>query len=97
MQPSQIKTKYSLVRRKKNYSIPTISTPNNHSQRTSTTSSSILNLNTATILPLVGKKYMCFMKEGKTDQAARCIISSIMTKVVDYVLPINKFEKNYSS
>ena len=37
------------------------------------------------------------MKEGKTDQAARCIISSIMTKVVDYVLPINKFEKYYSS
>ena len=33
------------------------------------------------------------MKEGKSDQAARCIKSSIMTKVIDYVLSIDKFEK----
>ena len=40
---------------KKSYSIPTISTPNHHSQRMSTTSSSILNFNTPTILPPVDK------------------------------------------
>ena len=52
---------------KKNDSIPTISTPNHHSQRIASTSSSRLNLNTPTILTPVGKEYMCFMKEGKSE------------------------------
>ena len=38
---------------------------------------------------------MCFQKDGKTDQAARCIKSSIMTKVIDYVLLIDTFEQQY--
>ena len=41
--------------KKKSDSIPTISTHNNHSQRIATTSSSLLNLNAPTILPLVVK------------------------------------------
>ena len=53
--------------KKQNYSIPTISTPNHHSQRIASTSSSRLNLNTPTILTPVGKEYMCFMKEGKSE------------------------------
>ena len=57
----------------------------------STTSASISNLHTTKILPPVGKEYMCFMKEGKYDQAARCIKSSIMTKVIDYVLLFDTF------
>ena len=36
---------------------------------------------------------MCFMKEVKSVQAARCIKSSIMTKVIDYVLSIDTFEQ----
>ena len=36
---------------------------------------------------------MCFLKEGKSDQAARCIKSSIITKVVDYVLSTNIFKQ----
>ena len=40
---------------KKSYSIPTISRPNHHTERIATPSSSILNLNTPTILPPVGK------------------------------------------
>ena len=36
---------------------------------------------------------MCFLKEGKSDQAARCIKSRIMTKVIDYVLSIDTFEQ----
>ena len=36
--------------RKQNYIIPTTSTPNHHAQRIDTTSSSVLNLNTPTIL-----------------------------------------------
>ena len=51
------------------YIILTISTPNHHTQRIATTSSSRLNLNTPTILPLVGKEYMCFQKYGKTYPA----------------------------
>ena len=38
---------------------------------------------------------MCFLKEVKSDQATRCIKSSIITKVIDYVLSINKFEQQY--
>ena len=33
------------------------------------------------------------MKEGKNDQAARCIKSSIITKVVDCVISIDTFEQ----
>ena len=88
IQQSQIMTTYSLMRQQKNknYSIPTISTPNHNSQRIATTSSSIFNLHPPTILPMVGKLYMCFLKEVKTYQAARYIKSSIMTKLIDFVL-----------
>ena len=34
------------------------------------------------------------MKEGKSDQATRCIKSRIMTKVIDYVLSIDTFEQH---
>ena len=79
MQASQIITAYSLVgQQEKNHAIPTISTPNHHTQHIATTSSSILNLNTHTILPTVVKKYICFQKYGKTAQAARCIESRII-------------------
>ena len=36
---------------------------------------------------------MYFHKYGKTAQAAKCIKSRVMTKVIDYVLSINKFEQ----
>ena len=36
---------------------------------------------------------MCFQKGGKNAQASRCINSRIMTKVIDYVLYIDTFEK----
>ena len=86
MQESQIMKTYSFLRQQKiNYSIPTISTPNHHKQRIATTSSSILNLNTPTILLTVSEEYICFQKDGKTSQAARCIKSRIMTKVIDYI------------
>ena len=38
---------------------------------------------------------MCFIKEGKSDQAARCIKSRIMTKVIDYVLSVDTFEQQW--
>ena len=55
----------------------------------------MLNLHTPMLLPSVGKKYMCFLKEGKTDQAVKCIKSKIMTKVIDYVLSIDRREQKY--
>ena len=64
-------------------------------QRIATIPSSILTLNAPTILPLVGKEYMCFQKDGKTSQAARCINSSIITKVIDYVISIDKFGQQF--
>ena len=33
------------------------------------------------------------MKEGKSDQADMCIKSRVMTKVIYYVLSIDKFEQ----
>ena len=59
--------------KKQNYNTSIISTPNHHSQRIASTSSSRLDFNTPTIIPQIGKEYMCFMKEDKSDQAARCI------------------------
>ena len=47
------------------------------------------------MLPPVGKQYMCFQKYGEAAQAARCIKSRIMTKVIDYVLSIDTFEQIY--
>ena len=78
---------------KTKFNISTISTPNHYSRRISSTSSSISTSNIPTLLPLVGKEYMCFMKEDKSDQAARCIKSRTMTKVIDSVLSIDTFEQ----
>ena len=75
--------------RKQNYSIPTISTPNHLTQRIATTSSSVLNFNIRTILPTVGKEYMCFQKDGKTSQDTRCIKSRIMTKAIDWLCSLD--------
>ena len=77
----------------KNYRIPTTSTPKKNVKRITTTSTSILNLHTPTILTLVGKEYMCFQKYGKTSQAIRCIKSKLKTKVIDYALSIYIFEQ----
>ena len=75
---------YSCVKhREKYYSIPTTSTKNQHAQRISSTSVSLLNLHTTTKLPPVGKYYMCFHNNGKTAQAAKCNKSSIMTRLID--------------
>ena len=79
--------------RKKSYSFPTTSTPNHHTQCFAATSVSILNLHPPTISPPVGKEYMCFQNDGKSVQAARCIKSRIMTKVVYSVLSIDTFEQ----
>ena len=38
---------------------------------------------------------MCFMKGGGSDKAARCIQSSIMTKMIDSVLSIDTFEQQF--
>ena len=35
---------------------------------------------------------MCFHNDGETTEVAKCIKSRIITKVIDYVLPIDKFE-----
>ena len=49
-------TTYSSVKHKeKDYSIPTTKTPNHHAQCIADTSVSLLNLNTPTKLPPVGK------------------------------------------
>ena len=35
------------------------------------------------------------MKEGKSDQAVRCIKSRIMTKVIYFVLSVDTFEEQW--
>ena len=70
-----------------------MSTPNHHSQCISPMYSSRFTSNTPTILTQVDKEYMCFMRKSKSDQAARCIKSRIMTKVIDSVLSIDTFEQ----
>ena len=94
IQPSKTMTTYSFVRHQMfSFLITTISTPNHHSQRIVSTSSNILTSKTPIILPPVGKEYMYIMKEGKYDQAAKCIEARIMSKVIDYVLSIDNLEQ----
>ena len=81
------------TQKKQNYSIPTTSTPNHHSQCIATTSMSMFNLHKSAILPPVGKDYMCFKNYDKTAQADRCIKSRIITKVIDSILSIDTFEQ----
>ena len=81
--------------RKQNYKITTTSNLNHNAQSMATTSASMLNLHTTTALPPVGKEYMCFQKDGKTVQDARCIESRVTTKAIDYVLSIDKFEQPF--
>ena len=38
---------------------------------------------------------MCFQNDVKTAQAARCIKSSIMAMVIDYVLSVDTFEQQF--
>ena len=38
---------------------------------------------------------MCFLKEGKSDQATRYIKSRIKTNVIDYVTSLDTFEQKY--
>ena len=54
---------------------------------------SLLNLNTPTNLPPVGKEYICFQIDGKSAHAAKCVKHRIITKVVDCVISIDKFEQ----
>ena len=79
----------------KNYSIPTTSNTNHHAQRIDESLVSLLNLNTTTKLPTVGKEYMCFQNDGKTAHSAKCIRYRIMTKVIDSILLIDTFEQQY--
>ena len=53
----------------------------------------MINLHKTTGLPPVGKEYMCFQNDGKTSQAARCIKSRIITKMIDSVLSLGTFEQ----
>ena len=79
---------------KKTNSIPSNSTLNHHAQCIVTTYASMLNLHTNTRLPPVGKEYMCFQNDDKTADAARCIKSMILTKVIDSVFLIDTFEQH---
>ena len=38
---------------------------------------------------------MCFQNDGKSAQTDNCVKSRIMTKVVDYVLSVDKFEQQF--
>ena len=73
--------------------IPTTSTPNHHDQWIAATSVNLLNLHKTKILPSVGKEYMCIQNDGKTAQAARCIKSRILTKVIKYIILVDTFEQ----
>ena len=54
---------------------------------------SLLNLHTTTKSTPVGKEYMCFQNDGKTDQAAKCVKSRVTTNVIDSVLSIDTFDQ----
>ena len=77
--------------RKQNHRITTTSTPNQHAQRIGTMLYILLNLNTPTKLPPVGKAYMCFHIDGKYSQTAKCVKSGIINKIIYCVILIGTF------
>ena len=54
------------------------------------------NLHTTLKLPPVGKYYICFQIYGKSSQAAKCVKSRILTKVIACVISIDTFEQKYA-
>ena len=46
-----------------------------------------------THLPPLGKDYFCFQVDNKYSHAAQCVKSSVLNKVIDYILSINTFEQ----
>ena len=38
---------------------------------------------------------MCFQIDGKSAHASKCVKSTIITKVIDYSLSVDKFEHQY--
>ena len=43
-------------------------------------------------LPPTAKECLCFQINGKSSQAAKCIKSRIITKVINYILSVDTFE-----
>ena len=78
---------------RKNYSIPTTSIPKHHSERIRAMPMRSFNLQTTAKLPPVGVKNICFHIDVKSSQTAKCVESRIMTKVIDYLISIDRFEQ----
>ena len=51
------------------------------------------HVHTTDKLPPVGKQYTCFQIDGKSAHTENCVKSRILTKVIDCVLSIDKFEQ----
>ena len=77
----------------KKYSITTTTTQNHQVQNISFISVRSFSLQTTAKSPSVGKEYMCFQINGKSDQYAKCVKSRIMTTVTECVLSIDTFEQ----
>ena len=52
-----------------------------------------VKLHTITKSPPDGKEYLCFQINSKSSQAAKCVKFRIMTKVINYILFIDKSEQ----
>ena len=52
-----------------------------------------VKLHKKTKLPPAGKEYLCFQINGKSSQAAKCVESRIMTKVINHILSIDTSEQ----
>ena len=48
-----------------------------------------------THLPPLGKEYFCFQVDNKSPHAAQCVKSRVLNKVIDSILYINTFEKQF--
>ena len=52
-----------------------------------------IELPKTTHLPPLGKEYLCFQVDNKSPQAAQCVKSRVLKKVIDSILSINTFEQ----
>ena len=81
---------------KKSYSFQATYMPTHLKPLNATIPIPYVKLHKTTKSPRAGKEYLSFQIYGRYSQAANCVKYRIMTKVINYILSIDTFEKQYA-
>ena len=81
--------------RKQNISVQATSTPPRLTPLITILPLLPVELPKTTHLPPLGKEYLCFRVDNKSPHADQCVKSRVLNKVIDSILSINTFERQY--